>query len=145
MILTGGAIRTLTFFFCYDGIHSLMFGGYAPTAIGYPPTAIGHPPIATGYPPTAIGYPPTAISYPPTAILLRVFFFITAPPDFSLGYWAAAALGLCCFPTTLFFNKMLPPKSARRRLLDQSQARTPYTPFWGVHLCRIPPGMVPDV
>ena len=57
--LAGGAIRTLTpppFF--YYGIHSLMFGGYPPTAIGYPPTAIvgriGH----SGF-----------------------FFFITAPPD----------------------------------------------------------------
>ena len=49
-------------------IHSLMFGGYPPTAIGYPPTAIGYPPTAIGYPPTAIGYPPTAIGYPPTAI-----------------------------------------------------------------------------
>ena len=66
----GGAIRTLALFspFFYYGIHSLMFGGYPPTAIGYPPTAIGYPPTAIGYPPTAIGYPPTAIGYPPTAI-----------------------------------------------------------------------------
>ena len=69
----GGAIRTLTppLFFNY-GIHSLMFGGYPPTAIGYTPTAIG-------YPPTAIGYPPTAIGYPPAAIVGRIghseFFF----------------------------------------------------------------------
>ena len=79
-VRAGGAIRTLTlFFFVYYGIHSLMFGGYPPTAIGYPPTAIG-------YPPTAIGYPPTAIGYPPAAIVGRIghseffFFFITAPP-----------------------------------------------------------------
>ena len=64
----GGAIRTLTLFFFYYGIHSLMFGGYPPTAIGYTPTAIGYPPTAIGYPPTAIGYTPTAIGYPPTAI-----------------------------------------------------------------------------
>ena len=60
------------FFFFYYGSHSLMLGGYPPTAIGYPPTAIG-------YPPTAIGYPPTAISYPPAAIVGRIghseFFF----------------------------------------------------------------------
>ena len=98
--ITGGAIRTLTPFFSYYGIHSLMFGGYPPTAIGYPPTAIGctptaisYPPTAIGYPPTAIGctptaisYPPTAIGYPPAAIVGRIghsefFFFITAPPD----------------------------------------------------------------
>ena len=67
-----GAVRTLTlflFFFNY-GIHSLMFGGYPPTAIGYPPTAIG--------------YPPTAIGYPPTAIVGRIghseFFFFNTPP-----------------------------------------------------------------
>ena len=42
----GGAIRTLTLFFFYDGIHSLMFGGYPPTAIGYTPTAIGYTPTA---------------------------------------------------------------------------------------------------
>ena len=52
---SGGAIRTLTlFFYFYYGIHSLMFGGYPPTAIGYPPTAIGYPPTAIGYTPTAI-------------------------------------------------------------------------------------------
>ena len=34
------------FFFFYYGIHSLMSGGYPPTAIGYPPTAIGYPPTA---------------------------------------------------------------------------------------------------
>ena len=67
----GGAIRTLTLFFFYDSIHSLMFGGHPPTAIGYPPTAIG--------------YSPTAIGYPPAAIVGRIghsefFFFITAPP-----------------------------------------------------------------
>ena len=56
------------FFPFYYGIHSLMFGGYPPTAIGYPPTAIGYPPTAISYPPTAIGYTPTAIGYPPTAI-----------------------------------------------------------------------------
>ena len=79
---SGGAIRTLTpppLFFVYYGIHSLMFGGYPPTAIGYPPTAIGYPPTAIGYPPTAIGYPPTAIGYPPAAIVGRIghfeFFF----------------------------------------------------------------------
>ena len=33
-------------FFFYYGIHSLMFGGYPPTAIGYPPTAIGYTPTA---------------------------------------------------------------------------------------------------
>ena len=75
MCAPGGAIRTLTpFFFFYYGIHSLMFGGYPPTAIGYPPTAIG-------YPPTAIGYPPTAIGYPPAAIVGRIghseFFFFS--------------------------------------------------------------------
>ena len=90
----GGAIRTLTLFFpfCY-GIHSLLFGGYPPTAIGYPPTAIGYPPTAIGYTPTAIGYtptaighPPAAIGYPPAAIVGRIghseffFLFITAPP-----------------------------------------------------------------
>ena len=65
----GGAIRTLTpFFFFYYGIHSLMLGGYPPTAIGYTPTAIGYTPTAIGYPPTAIGYPPTAIGYTPMAI-----------------------------------------------------------------------------
>ena len=62
----GGAIRTLTLFFFYYGIHSLMFGGYPPTAIGYTPTAIGYTPTAIGYPPTAIGYTPTAIGYPVT-------------------------------------------------------------------------------
>ena len=66
-------------FFFYYGIHSLMFGGYPPTAISYPPTAIG-------YTPTAIGYPPTAIGYPLAAIVGRIghseffFSFITAPP-----------------------------------------------------------------
>ena len=50
----GGAIRTLTPPFFYYGIHSLMFGGYPPTAISYPPTAIGYTPTAIGYPPTAI-------------------------------------------------------------------------------------------
>ena len=40
--------------FFYYHIHSLMFGGYPPTAIGYPPTAIGYPPTAIGYPPAAI-------------------------------------------------------------------------------------------
>ena len=76
------------FFFFYYGIHSLMFGGYPPTAIGYPPTAIG-------YPPTAIGYPPTAIGYPPAAIVGRIghseFFFslIMAPP----GERSAVKLG----------------------------------------------------
>ena len=59
-------------FFFYYGIHSLMFGGYPPTAIGYTPTAIG--------------YPPTAIGYPPAAIIGRIghseffFSFIMAPP-----------------------------------------------------------------
>ena len=33
-------------YFFYDGIHSLMFGGYPPTAIGYTPTAIGYTPTA---------------------------------------------------------------------------------------------------
>ena len=47
--------------FFYYGIHSLMFGGYPPTAISYPPTAIGYTPTAIGYPSTAIGYPPAAI------------------------------------------------------------------------------------
>ena len=55
-------------FFFHYGIHSLMFGGYPPTAIGYPPTAIGYTPTAIDYPLTAIGYTPTAIDYPPTAI-----------------------------------------------------------------------------
>ena len=58
---SGGAIRTLTPpppLFFYYGIHSLMFGGYPPTAIGYTPTAIG--------------YTPTAISYPPAAIVGRI-------------------------------------------------------------------------
>ena len=53
-------------FFFYYGIHSLMFGGYPPTAIGYTPTAIGYTPTAIGYTPTAIGYTPTAIGYPVT-------------------------------------------------------------------------------
>ena len=44
----------LALFFFYYGIHSLMFGGYPPTAIGYTPTAIGYPPTAIGYPPAAI-------------------------------------------------------------------------------------------
>ena len=90
------------FFFFHYGIHSLMSGGYpptaigyTPTAIGYPPTAIGYPPTAIGYPPTAIGYPPTAIGYPPAAIVGRighsVFFFpITAPP----GVVSPAASGM---------------------------------------------------
>ena len=90
---TGGAIRTLTLFFFYYGIHSLMFGGYPPTAIGYPPTAIGYPPTAIGYPPTAIGYPPTAIGYPPAAIVGRIgqsesfFFFHYGTPCRERG-WA---------------------------------------------------------
>ena len=50
-------------FFFYYGIHSLMFGGYPPTAIGHPPTAISYTPTAISYTPTAIGYPPTAIGY----------------------------------------------------------------------------------
>ena len=54
-IVPVGAIRTLTppppF---YYGIHSLMFGGYPPSAIGYPPTAIGYTPTAIAYPPPAI-------------------------------------------------------------------------------------------
>ena len=77
----------LTLFFFYYGIHSLMFGGYPPTAIGYTPTAIGYTPTAIGYTPTAIGctptaigYPPTAIGYPPAAIVGRIghsdFFFL---------------------------------------------------------------------
>ena len=63
-----GCHKDTHLFFFYYGIHSLMFGGYPPTAIGYPPTAIGYTPTAIGYPPTAIGYTPTAIGYPPTAI-----------------------------------------------------------------------------
>ena len=46
--------KCVCFFFFYYDIHSLMFGGYPPTAIGYPPTAIGYPPTAIGYPPAAI-------------------------------------------------------------------------------------------
>ena len=101
----GGAIRTLTLFFLYYGIHSLMFGGYPPTAIGYPPTAIGYtltaigyPPAAIGYPSTAIGYPSTAIGYPPAAIVGRIghsefFFFSLRHPLVPRGIatWASSA------------------------------------------------------
>ena len=89
--LPGGAIRTLTPFFFYYGIHSLMFGGYPPTAISYTPTAIGYTPTAIGYPPTAIGYTPTAISYPPTAIGYTPMA-IGYPPT-AIGYPPAAIVG----------------------------------------------------
>ena len=75
---------THPFFFLYYGIHSLMFGGYPPTAIGYPPTAIGYTPTAIGYPPAASGYPPTAIGYTPTAI---------GYPPAASGYPPAAIVG----------------------------------------------------
>ena len=38
-----------------------------------------------------------------------------------------------------------PPKSPRRGLLDQAQARTPYTPPFGGHLRGIPQAVVSDV
>ena len=91
-VMCRGCHKDAHLFFFYYGIHSLMFGGYPPTAIGYPPTAIGYPPTAIGYtataigyPPTAIGYTPTAIGYPPATIVGRIghsefFFSITAPP-----------------------------------------------------------------
>ena len=92
----GGAIRTLTppplFFY---GIHSLMFGGYTPTAIGYPPTAIGYPPAAIGYTPTAIGYTPTAIGYPPTAI---------GYTPTAIGYTPTAIVGRIGHSECFFFH-----------------------------------------
>ena len=93
--ITGGAIRTLTPFFSYYGIHSLMFGGYPPTAIGYPPTAIGCTPTAISYPPTAIGYPPTAIGCTPTAI--------SYPPT-AIGYPPAAIVGRIGHSEFFFFH-----------------------------------------
>ena len=94
----GGAIRTLTPFFLYIffyyGIHSLMFGGYPPTAIGYPPTAIGYTPTAIGYTPAAIGYPPTAIGYTPTAI---------GYPPAAIGYPPAAIVGRIGHSEFFFF------------------------------------------
>ena len=101
-IRAGGALRTLTLsFFFYYGIHSLMFGGYPPTAIGYPPTAINYTPTAIGYPPTAIGYTPTAIGYPPTAIGYTPTA-IGYPPT-AIGYPPAAIVGRTGHSEFFFF------------------------------------------
>ena len=88
-------------FFFYYGIHSLMFGGYPPTAIGYTPTAIGYTPTAIGYPPTAIGYTPTAIGYPPTAIGYTPMA-ISYPPT-AIGYPPATIIGRIGHSEFFFF------------------------------------------
>ena len=100
----GGAIRTLTLFFFYYGIHSLMFGGYPSTAIGYPPTAIGYPPTAIGYPPAAIGYPPTAIGYPPAAIVGRI-----GHSEFFFFHYGTPCCGLPTRTIVMWFGRLAHP------------------------------------
>ena len=96
------------FFFFYYGSHSLVFGGYPPTAIGYTPTAIGYTPTAIGYPPTAIGYPPTAIGYPPTAIGYTPTAIGYTPtaigyPQAAISYPQAAIIGRIGHSELFFF------------------------------------------
>ena len=112
--------------------HSLMFGGYPPTAIGYPPTTIGYPPTAIGYPPTAIGYPPTAIGYPPTAIGYPPTA-IGYPPT-AIGYPPAAIVGRIGHSEFFFSFIMAPPACHCHSHLVSATCRGA---VGGLHFCAL--------